>query len=71
MKSKNKPKTPDFVVRDAGTLLLFSPLTPAARTFIEEHVVGEVTWFGNALVCERRFGLPLAEGILSAGLVLA
>jgi hypothetical protein len=54
--SKSCP-TPDVLVHDAGTLFSFCPLTPRAKTWIDEHVRGEVQWFGHALgslLCKRR-----------------
>ena len=63
--------TPDVLVRDAGTLFLFCPLTPEAKEWIDEHVQSDAQWFGNALVVEHRYALGLAEGMKDEGLVLA
>ena len=62
--------TPDVLVRDAGTLFLFCPLTPKAKAFIAEYVQPDTQWFGNALVVEHRYALVLAEGMIDDGLVL-
>ena len=62
--------TPDVLVRDAGTLFTFCPLTPRAKAWIAEYVQPDAQWFGNALVVEHRYALPLAEGMISEGLVL-
>ena len=61
---------PDVLIHDAGTLFSFCPLTERARTWIDEHVVGEVQWFGHALIVERRYALALAQGMQDDGLVL-
>ena len=63
--------TPDVLVRDAGTLFLFCPMTPRAKAWIAEYVQPDAQWFGNALVVEHRYALPLAEGMIDEGLVLA
>jgi hypothetical protein len=69
--SKYLPDVPDVLVRDAGTLFLFCPLTPRAKAWIAEYVQPDAQWFGNALVVEHRYALPLAEGMIDEGLVLA
>lgn len=75
MSMKRKPTktklTPDVLVRDAGTLFTFCPLTPRAKAWIAEYVQPDAQWFGNALVCEHRYALPLAQGMIDEGLVLA
>ncbi len=63
--------TPDLIVRDAGTLFLFCPLTPRARAWIDEHVQADATWYGNALVVEHRYAWALAIGMNDAGLTIA
>ena len=45
--------TPDLIIRNAGTLFLFCPLTSRASTWIDEHVQADPTWYGNALVVEH------------------
>jgi len=69
--SKCLPDVPDVLVRDAGTLFTFCPLTPRAKAWIAENVQPDAQWFGNALACEHRYALPLAEGMIDEGLVLA
>ena len=63
--------TPELLVRDAGTLFLFCPLTPCARAWIEEHVQPDAQWFGNALVVEHRYAFALLVGMKDDGLLLA
>ena len=67
----NPCPTPDVLVHDAGTLFSFCPLTPRAKTWIDEHVRGEVQWFGHALIVERRYAWALARGMKDDSLVLA
>jgi hypothetical protein len=61
---------PDVLVHDAGTLFSFCPLSPRARAWIDEHVQGEVQWFGHALIVERRYAWALAKGMTDDGMVL-
>ncbi len=66
-----KSTTPDVLVRDAGTVFTFCPLTPRAKKWIAENIHLESwQWFGNALVVEHRYALPLVEGMIDEGLVL-
>jgi hypothetical protein len=67
----NPVSTPDILVHDAGTLFSFCPLSPRAKTWIDEHVQPDAQWFGHALIVERRYAWGLAQGMKDAGLVLA
>ena len=62
------PITPDVLVHDEGTVVLFCPLSPEAKEWIDEHVQSGAMWFGNALVVEHRFAWDLAQGMKDAGL---
>jgi hypothetical protein len=53
----------DFVVRDEGTISLFTPLTPAASQFLPEHVQSDAQYFGDSLVVEHRYVEGLLFGI--------
>jgi hypothetical protein len=61
---------PDVLVYDAGTLFSFCPLSPRARAWIDDHVQGEVQWFGHAFIVERRYAWALAKGMTDDGMVL-
>jgi len=63
--------TPDLIIRNAGTLFLFCPLTSRASTWIDEHVQADPTWYGNALVVEHRYAWALPVGMTEAGLTIA
>ena len=58
----------DFIIQNEGSILLFRPLTDAAREWIEEHLQEDATWFGEALVVQHRYASDLAMGMLAAGL---
>jgi hypothetical protein len=58
----------DFVVRDEGTIWLFTPLTPAALQFLSENIQDDAQYFGDSLVVEHRFVYDLLLGLRSYGL---
>jgi hypothetical protein len=64
------PSTPDVLVCNEGTVLLFCPLTSRGKEWIDEYVQPDAQWFGNALVVEHRYAWGLAQGMKDAGLVL-
>jgi hypothetical protein len=61
-------RQPDVLVRDEGTIFLFSPLTTRAREWIAEHV--DAQWFGDSLVVEHRYARALAAGMQQDDLIL-
>lgn len=63
--------TPDFLVRNEGTVFVVCPLTSLGKEWIDEHVQSDATWFGHTLVVEHRYAWGLAVGMQDAGLVLA
>lgn len=58
----------DFVVRDEGTIWLFTPLTPAALQFLSEHIHKDAQYFGDSLVVEHRYVYELLLGFREHGL---
>ena len=58
----------DFIVRNEGSIVLFTPLTAAAEEFIELRVDPDHQTFGNAVVVEHRYAYELLAGITSHGL---
>jgi hypothetical protein len=57
----------DFVVRDEGTIWLFTPLTPAALRFLCEHIQEDAQYFGDSLVVEHRCVEGLLVGMKELG----
>jgi hypothetical protein len=53
----------DFLVRDEGTIWLFTPLTPAALQFLSEHIQGDAQYFGDSLAVEHRYVSDLIVGL--------
>jgi hypothetical protein len=58
----------DFVVRDEGTIWLFTPLTPAALRFLSEHIQDDAQYFGDSLAVEHRCVESLLHGLQEHGL---
>ncbi len=58
----------DFKLSGHGSVYLLYPLTRAARAWIEEHVIGETSWFAGALVVEHRYIGPIIGGAIGDGL---
>jgi len=62
---------PDVLVRNEGSVFLFTPLTPAAKNWIAANVQPNAQWFGASLVVEHRYAADLAAVMREAGLILA
>ncbi len=58
----------DFVVRDEGTIWLFTPLTPAALQFLSDHIQEDAQYFGDSLAVEHRYVYDLLLGLREHGL---
>jgi hypothetical protein len=58
----------DFVVRNEGTIWLFTPLTPAALQFLSEHIQEDAQYFGDSLAVEHRYVEGLLHGLQEHGL---
>jgi hypothetical protein len=64
----HEDEQPDVRLGDHGTIVLFTPLTPLASSWIAENVQEDAQWLGNSLACERRYAPYLVEGMTEAGL---
>jgi hypothetical protein len=58
----------DFVVRDEGTIWLFTPLTPVASQFLFDHIHEDAQYFGPSLAVEHRYVYDLLVGLREHGL---
>jgi hypothetical protein len=58
----------DLVVRDEGTIWLFTPLTSAASEFLSKHIQPDAQYFGDSLVVEHRYVEDLLHGLGEHGL---
>ncbi len=61
----------DVFIADHGTIALFTPMTPEAHEWVEEHVQIE-PWqrLGASIACEPRYLGHLVEGMQADGLVV-
>jgi hypothetical protein len=58
----------DFIVRDEGSIWLFTPLSPAALRFRSEKIQEDAQYFGDSLVVEHRYAYGLLIGLREHGL---
>jgi hypothetical protein len=58
----------DFIVRDEGTIWLFTPLTPTALQFLSEFIQEDAQYFGDSLAVEHRYVEGLLHGLAEHGL---
>ena len=58
----------DVRVTDHGSVVLFHPLTDAARDWLSDNVGDDAMYLGDALACEHRFAGDLADGMVCDGL---
>ncbi len=58
----------DFIVRDEGTIWLFTPLTPAAQQFLSKHIQRDAQYIGDSLVVEHGCVEGLLRGLQEYGL---
>lgn len=64
-------RTADFAIADQGTLVLFNPLTPEAKAWIDNNCVTEpYQWFGRALAVNHSCAQALYDGIINDGLTV-
>jgi hypothetical protein len=62
--------SPDFTIRDEGSILLLTPHTEPARTWIDQHIGPDNGFqpYYPTLVIEPRCFSPILEGIRESGL---
>lgn len=59
----------DLLVRDEGTVVVFSPVSKPAREWIDEHVCSEPwQWLGDNLVVDHRYAPVLIAAAAESGL---
>ena len=62
--------TPDVLIENHFTLILFRLLTPAANQWVEDNVSEDAQFFGGALVVEPRYARDLIDGLIADGLAV-
>jgi hypothetical protein len=62
---------PDVLIENHGSIAMFTPMTPAAREWVDENL-GIEPWqmMGESVACEPRCLDNLVEGMREAGLVV-
>ncbi len=61
--------TIDVHVENEGSIFVFTPMTPAAREWVDDNVHSEPwQWTGASLCVDHRFARDLAQGMLTDGL---
>ena len=61
----------DFLVQNEGTCVVVTPVTPAAKTWVAEHIPDDApTWCGGVVI-EHRYAFDVLDGIVNDGLVVA
>ena len=69
-KQSGSSPTPDVLVENHFSLILFRLLTPAANQWVDENVMDDAQFFGGALVVEPRYAHDLIDGLVADGLVV-
>lgn len=63
-------RTPDVLIENHGSLMLFRLLTPEAIKWVDENVSEDAQFFGGGLCVEPRYAQDLAQGMIDAGLTV-
>ena len=67
--SPTESSGPDFFVENHGSIFLLQPLTPAANSWVEEHLPTARLMFGGAIAVEHRFIWAILLGLQDDGLL--
>lgn len=63
--------TPDFIVNDQGSIVMFEPQNDKAKQWLKDQVDAEDwQWLGNNLTVDHRFAGDLNEHLIDDGFVL-
>jgi hypothetical protein len=61
----------DVVVENHGSVCLMTPMSPAARVWVDENVqLDDWQWLGASFVCEPRYVSSLIDGMVDDGLTV-
>lgn len=71
MSNATKTIEPDVITDNFGSIVGITPMTPAAREWIDENCQTEPwQWLGATLNVDTRYAGPILEGMAEAGLIL-
>ena len=64
---------PDFNLRDEGSIVLLTPLSPSAHEFVEERIGSDNGFqpYWPTVVIERRYAQDIIEGVIAQGMVMS
>jgi hypothetical protein len=62
--------TGDFLCENHGSIFLLRPASPAANSWISDHLAEDHMTFGDAVVVEHRYIWAILEGIRNDGLAV-
>ena len=68
--SGSSPTRSDFICENHSSIFLLRLISPAAFTWIEEHLPADRLTFGNAVVIEPRYVWTILHGLQEDGLVV-
>lgn len=58
----------DFTASNHGSIILLTPLTAEANTWVDEHLPEDVQTLGRSIAIEPRYFDDIVEGIRADGL---
>ena len=64
---------PDFSIRNEGSIVLLTPLSPSAHEFVEQRIGSDNGYqpYWPTVVIEARYFSDIADGIIDEGMVIA
>ncbi len=70
---KSRKATPDFSIRDEGSIVLLTPLSSSAHEFVEQRIGSDNGFqpYWPTVVIERRYAQDILEGAIAEGMVVA
>jgi len=67
----SKQPEPDVITDNFGSIVGITPMTPAARDWLDENCQTEPwQWLGATLNVDTRLAGPILKGMSEAGLIL-
>lgn len=70
--SPTRPGVPDFIAENHSSIFLLTPLTPAARAWVNEHIGSDNGFqpYWPTVVIEHRYVADIVRGIQNDGLAV-
>ncbi len=61
--------TTDFTITDHGSIVILRPHSPAAHSWVEDHIPEDAQVWAGGIVVEPRYVLDIVDGIHADGLI--